>query len=313
MATVQLPDYCEGTLAASKDGRWIATGSNDRSVVVWDAKTFESFFRHKENIQVRAVDFSPDSTRLVHASLASARQTYTATVWVVAAHKKVLTLDHEGWVIAAKYSPQGDRIATATHESVRVWDSNDGRLLMDIPVTVTQYYNARLLWSNNHLFFISDKRTLKQFEASTGSAVSEWPIDTTTFLLGSCIALPQHGAFIAYSIVTFWDTSTHAQLGLFKEPHYIRSIALSPDDRLLAIGGTGGKITIRSLSRITVSIVFLWIIADLNNFPVPLVFPNRIQSHCLVYSPLSKNLSFKSTTLRSIHGSTISSRTRRRY
>ena len=213
MATVQLPGYCEGTLAASKDGRWIAMGSDadDRSVVVWDAKTFKSFFRHKENIQVRAVDFSPDSTRLVHASLASARQTYTATIWDVAARKKVLTLDHEGWVIAAKYSPQGDRIATATHEFVRVWDSNDGRLLMDIPVTVTQYYNARLLWSNNHIFFISDKKTLKQFEASTGLAVSEWPIDTTTFLLGSCIALPQHGAFIAYSIddtVTFWDTSS---------------------------------------------------------------------------------------------------------
>jgi WD40 repeat protein len=64
----------------------------------------------------------------------------------------------------------------------------------------------------------------------------------------SCIALPKHGEFIAYSTkrtVTFWDTSTHTQLGLIQHPQDIRSIALSPDDRFLAIGGEGGKITIR--------------------------------------------------------------------
>ena len=41
----------------------------------------------------------------------------------------------------------------------------------------------------------------------------------------------------------------------------IRSIARSLDDRFLAIGGKDGKITINSLSRITVSIILSrWIV-----------------------------------------------------
>ena len=297
--------YC---LAVSKDGRWITTGSVWGHVIMWDAKTFEKVLSHREDdYAISGFDFSPDSTRSVTS------YDHTATIWDIATRKKVLSLDHKGWVIAAKYSPQGDRIATATSYSVRVWDSNDGRLLVDIPVKVTSDYNAGLLWSDNHLFVISDS-TIKQLEASTGSTVSEWLVPNTHRL--SSIALPEHGKFIAYSTndtVTFWDTSTHTQLGLIKHTQPIRSIALSPDDQFLAIGGQGGKITIRSLSCITVSIVFLSIIPDLNDFLVPLAFPNRIQFHCLVYIPLYRNLSFRSTALRSIHGSTIGSRTRTRY
>ena len=268
MATMEARDvWC---LAVSQDGRWIAAGTNDGEVSLWDAKTFEKVFSHKDSYGIPVLaDFSPDSTRLITASK-------TTTVWDVAARKKVFTLNHgsEYWVRAAKYSPQGDRIATAFYKSVRVWDSNDGRSLLHIPLTVTSYYNTGLLWSNNNNLFVVRDSTIKQLEVSTGSTVSDFPVPDSNDL--SCIALPQRGKFIAYSTndtVTFWDTSTHAQLGLIQHPQRIHSIALSPDDRFLAIGGKSGKITIR---RITVSITSLWIMANLNNFLLPLIFSNRI-------------------------------------
>ena len=242
-------------LAASQDGRWIAAGTAWGEVSVWDAKTFKNVFTHKEDdTDVLGVDFSPDSARLVAAS-----KNQTATVLDVAARKKVLTLRHRdnGWVTAVKYSPQGDRIATATPNSVRVYDSNGGRLLVDIPLKVTPLCNTGLLWSNNHLFVVSDGK-IRQLEPSTESTVSEWQVHDTNN--SSCIALPKHGEFIAYSTndtVTPWDMSTHARVGLLQHTQSTRSIALSPDDRFLAIGGHGRKITITTLSRITVSIVFL--------------------------------------------------------
>jgi WD40 repeat protein len=246
MAT--LPARHVNCLAASKDGRWIATGTEiDYAAIVWDAKTFEQVARHIE--VTFGVDFSPDSTRLVVVS-----SDRTATVFDVATRKRVLAVLHKDTVRAAKYSPQGDRIATATRESVRVWDSNEGRFLVHIPVTVTPYYNTGLLWSNNHLFVISES-TIKEFEASTGSAVSEWPVASGDHL--SCITLAQHGKIIAYAAndsVTVWDTSTHTQLGSIQHPQGISSIALSPDSRFLAICEHGGEITTRSLSWITVSI-----------------------------------------------------------
>jgi len=239
------------SLAVSKDRRWIAAGTGWGDVFVWNAETYEKVFWHRltEGYRnIHGVDFSPDSSRLVSAS-----HNQTA-IWDIATCKRLQTLDHGDWVRAAKYSPQGDRIATATVDSVRVYDSNDGRLLMDTPVKVAPWFNTGLLWFNDHIFVISDSK-IKRLEASTGSAVSEWPVPDSTHF--SCIMLPKHGEFIAYSTqrtITFWDTATHTQLGLIQHPQDIRSIAVSPDDRLLAIGGDDGKITINSLFRIVNSI-----------------------------------------------------------
>jgi WD40 repeat protein len=300
MATVEADFvWC---LAVSKDGRWIAAGTDYGRVIVWDAKTHEKVFsRRKDNSTINGVDFSPVSTRLVSAS-----DDGTAFIWDIATREPVQTLRHHQYsVTAAKYSPQGDRIATASTDSVRVWDSNDGRLLVDIKVTVIPWYNTGLLWFDNNLFVVSDSK-IKQIEASTGSAVSEWPVpDSDEF---SCIALSKQGEFIAYSsqrTVTFWDTAAHTQLGLTQHPQDILSIAVSPDDHFLAIGGRNDKITINSLSRIYVSLS-RWNMVHMNSFLLRSFF-HRIQF--LVYSTQT----FGSTTLRSTLGSTIGSQTRKHY
>ena len=245
------------SLAASKNGKWIAAGTY-KELLVWDAETHEEVIKHWEGNWICGVDFSPDSTRLVAGT-----EKKRAIVWDLATGKQVQTVHHTNPLTAAKYSPQGDRIATATVKSVRVWDSN-GRSLVDIDVTVTLLRNTGLFWFNDHLLIVSGKR-IKEFRAST--KVSEWPVPDTDYY--SCIALPKHKQFIAFSAkrtVTFWDTSTHNQLPLtFQHPEAIHSIALSPDDRILAIGG-GGKITFQSLSGINVSATFCCAILSLNNF-----------------------------------------------
>ena len=256
--------YHVHSLAVSNNGKWIAAGTK-LEVLVWNAETYEQVLKHEAGSYVRGVDFSPDSTRLVAAT-----DKKTANVWDLATGKQVQTLGHQHYVIAAKYSPRGGRIATATLRGpVRVWDSNDGRLLVDIDVTVTPWFNTGLLWSNNHLFVVSDEK-IKDFYASTGSKVSEWPVPDTNSL--SSIALPKHEGFFASSAIrtiTFWEISTHNQLPLtVQHPEDIRSIAFSPDDRILAIGG-GGKITLS-----TVSTVSCWAISSLNSFLAPAFSPS---------------------------------------
>ena len=286
-------------LSVPKDGGWIAAGTMFGAVIMWDAKTKVNPHKLKEdNRKINGVDFSPDSSRIITAT-----NNRTASIWDVAIRQRVQTLHHGDLVTAAKYSPRGDRIATATPDSVRVWDSNNGRLLMRIPVKVAPWFNTGLLWLNNTLFVISDSK-IKQIQASTGSAVSEWPVPET--IGSSCIALPKHGEFIAYSTqrtVTFWDTATHTQLGLMQHPEDIRSIAVSPDDQFLAIGGENGKITINSLFHISVSILFRSIVVHMSNFLAPVIF-RLIHSICLIHTTRS--------TLRSILGSTINPQTQER-
>ena len=234
-------------LAVSNDGRWIAAGTEKHDACVWDATTYKQVWKHSGDDSYGCIDFSPDSTRLVAATKGK------AVVGDAATGKQEQTLNHVYCVIAAKYSPQGDRIATATGHSVHVWDGNDGRLLVDINVNVTSRYNTGLLWLNDHLLVASDNR-IKEFNASTKSLISEWPVPSGNSY--SSIALPSNKEFIAYSTertVAFLDTSTHSQLALIHCPQDVRSIAFSPDDRFLAIGGWDGKISIERLSRIIVS------------------------------------------------------------
>ncbi|KAF8119884.1 hypothetical protein EV363DRAFT_1440067 [Boletus edulis] len=235
MATMQANRvWC---VAVSKDGRWIAAGTLYGVVFLLDVKTYKQVWEYKKDSDVViALDFSPDSTRLI--CLLSG----TATILDVATGKQVQTLTWHRCV-AAKYSPDGTRIATATRQSVQVWDSGDGQLLFDISLG----YTKSLLWFENHLCVISGTQ-IKRFETSTGTEVSRWtvPWDGSS----SCIVLPRHGEFIAYSsgnTVTCWDTSTHTQLSHIQQPKNILSLALSPDDRLLAIG-LAGKITVHDLT-----------------------------------------------------------------
>ena len=236
-------------VTVSKDGRWIAAGTK-AEVSVWDATNYKQVFASKIGGSMWDLDFSPDyESRLLSADGLN----NTATIWDLAAREKVQALDHNHGVYAAKYSPQGDRIATATKRSIRVWDSDDGRLLVDVEVQVEAWYG--LLWFNNHLFVIAGDSKIRQIDASTGSTVSEWSVPSAN----ARIALPQHGKFIAHSTgdnVTFWDTSTHLQLGFISRSSQKRSIAFSPDNRHFAIVTQQQKISINAFSTVKVRSVF---------------------------------------------------------
>ena len=110
-----------------------------------------------------------------------------------------------------------------------------------------------LLWFNDHILVLSESNII-QIDASTGSTLSEWPVVDN--YSRSCIALSKLGKVIAHSTrntVTLWDTSTHIQLDTIQGTRDIYSIAVSPDDHFLAIGGKENKIIISSLTRINVS------------------------------------------------------------
>ncbi|KAF8431326.1 hypothetical protein L210DRAFT_3487764 [Boletus edulis BED1] len=225
-------------LATSWDSEWIAAGTDKGELLVWDAKTYKRVFERKEPYAINEVDFFSDSpTRLESAT------NRTATIWGIPSGKQLLTVDHEAGQSAVGYF-EADYFAAATENFVRVYDSYDGRLLVHIPVRVTSPYASWL--GRRHIFVISNN-TIKELKVSTGSTVAEWPVPYSEH---SCIALPKHEKFIAYSAkhgVTFWDMSEHTKSAFIERPLEISSIAFSPDDQSLAICGLDGEVTIQDL------------------------------------------------------------------
>ena len=274
-------------VATSRGGRWIGAGSAGGDVFVWDATTYEQVFADRSVGVIRDVDFSPDSTRLVSVG------NRTAITWDIASRQKVRTLDHSDRVLAAKYSPEGDRIATATEKSVLVWDSSDGRLLIDVKVQVKGRHC--LFWCKNYLCVQTYKGTIERIDAATGFTVSGWSVTTAQW---SCIALPQHGKFIACfakKTITFWDAVTPCRLGLIQHTHDIRTIACSSDGELLAIVPVGSKIIVKKLFQ-SISV---------HSMPCPLLHLS-ITSH-------SRSPNLILTTLHLMHGKLVNSRMQKHY
>jgi hypothetical protein len=113
------------SVAFSRDGKRLASGSYDKTVKVWDAATGQEILTLKGHTgYVKSVAFSPDGKRL-----ASASDDQTVKVWDAATGQEPLILKgHTGGVYSVGFSPDGKRLASGNDdETVKVWDAATGQ------------------------------------------------------------------------------------------------------------------------------------------------------------------------------------------
>ncbi|KAH0829008.1 hypothetical protein J3R83DRAFT_2460, partial [Lanmaoa asiatica] len=244
-------------IAVSRDEKWVVGGTETGEVTVWNAENHQrtsEFQGHQK--RVCAVDVSPDATRIATGSGDD-----TACVWSLSTGERLLgPLKHDNFVVGVKFSPHGHLIATATwrSDSLRIYDTRSGDLLVDVPIRVNSYFNGSLAWAgdSNQLFALSRDGSINCLDVSTGATLSKWPIHSNKD--PTCIALDSNGTFIAASAnssVSFWDTTTHEQIG--SVIHYtadVRSMAIS-ENYDIVVGG-GKTITLRNICKVLPSPYF---------------------------------------------------------
>ena len=241
------------TIAVSRDHKWVVFGTWE-GAKVWDTELRKKVVEVEDTEDVRGVDVAPDSTRFSTGTFEG-----KASIWNITTGERLVgPLDHDGPVSGIKFSVDGGCIATACrqHSTIRIFDSHNGDQLVSIDNPMPGAYPTTPIdWStdNRRLFAISNGHKIKSFDSSTGSQLAEWQIHENNSQRMS-IALSTNNKFIASSAgrsVSFWDTSTHLQLGIVEQTDVIQSIALSPDGSHLAIGSdNSGTINIWDLRGI---------------------------------------------------------------
>jgi serine/threonine-protein kinase len=119
-------------VASSSDGRWVASGTTNGWVYLWNVATRKCIraFLGGGNDQVQSMTFSRDSTQLLWSDSAG-----TVRTWEVKAaeSKKPATFSgHVTAVNSAAFSPDGKLIAAAALDGkVIVWDAKSGKAQQD--------------------------------------------------------------------------------------------------------------------------------------------------------------------------------------
>ena len=248
-------------ISVSMDEKWVVCGSDGASV--WDAEIREMFIEVEGTTFVSAVDIAPDCTRF-----ATGNNNWAASIWSIATGERLVgPLEHGNPVVGVKFSPDGQRFATASSEgseasaesSIRIFDSDNGDQLVYIKNPVPRMDPVTpIVWSmdSQKLFATSEGSKIKSFDSTTGSELAEWKIHDDDHPERFSIALSANNKFIAACAsrsVSFWDTSTHTQIGIVtvEDTEQLQCIALSPDGSRLAGGSyTSGRVNVWDLHSI---------------------------------------------------------------
>ncbi|MES2925152.1 MAG: protein kinase [Verrucomicrobiota bacterium] len=109
-------------LCFAPDGRWLVTGSFDRSIKIWDpgdGKLLQSWVGSGGLIS--AIALSPDGRRLATCGV----EDKTVKLWDPVTGREILRLrGHTSMVHGIAFSPDGQRLASSSDDgTIRIWDS----------------------------------------------------------------------------------------------------------------------------------------------------------------------------------------------
>lgn len=246
----------------SADGKFLASGSWDNTIILWDAKTHQQIGPplkgHTD--KVTTVAFSPNGKLLASGSWDN-----TIIFWDVETHQEIgeQLKGHTDKVISIAFSPDGKYLASGSNDGTFIlWDvtnpstptqltkqSNNGNAARSVAISPDGKLLASGSGVNIILWDISDPKHSSQLEQLE-------PYNQREALgITSSLAFSPNGQYLAagslYYVTSIWDMKSYQQIGVMWQGHgsSVLSIAFSPSGDKLASGSDDNNIIVWDVSN----------------------------------------------------------------
>jgi WD40 repeat protein len=255
-ATVKLWDVATGQLrqtlrghagwvnavAFSPDGQRLASAGQDLTVRVWDLAKGELLLTYTGHAGNRgpgyqdAVAFSSDGERI-----ASACDGPVIKVWNAATGANICSLQHDRFdpVIHLAFSADGKWLASASYNSVKLWDAATGQMIRALPGG-----QATVAFSSDSQFVATGGLdcTMKLWSLATGQELRSCPGQGRSTM---SVAVSPDGKRLATGgpLVKLWDTATGKELLTLRgHTRGISGVLFSKDGRQVISSSWDGSI-----------------------------------------------------------------------
>jgi WD40 repeat protein len=270
------------SVAFSSDGRLLASGGADDTVVIWDVAHRTAVARLTgHGGTVTSVEFSPDGR-----ILAAAGTGHTIVLWDVATHTRLRTLaGHTDDVNKVAFDPKGRYLASAGDTTVRLWNVADGSprnvltghtdrvkalaFSSDGTTVASAGYDTKvLLWDVGHgalrarlaghttsVYALAFGAGSTLASAGERGSVILWDTDRASLVETAGdgvkdLVFSKDGRILveaADNLTTVWDTRNRRRLNVFTGTSTVNAVALSPAGALLATANEDGTVTLWDL------------------------------------------------------------------
>jgi WD40 repeat protein/tRNA A-37 threonylcarbamoyl transferase component Bud32 len=224
------------SVAFTRDGKTLASGSDDHTVKLWDVATArEQATLEGHSAGVWSVAFTPDGK-----TLASGGGEGVVRLWNVAARRQRTPLEgHTGPVSCLAVTADGKTLASGSHDrTVQLWEVATGRALATLADHTDWVWSVALTADGKRLASASEDGTVKWWDVAKGQVLHtlrghKGPV--------SAVAVTADGKALASGgedrTVRLWDPATGQFQSLLKgHTKAIQSLVFSTDGQTLASG-----------------------------------------------------------------------------